>query len=664
MIGSGRTKAFVDPLGKKHARIRLPDSTTVYATQTQRLSDTVKSTKRCNIDHFTVDQVSAWRVVDADGEVIQTHIDDWSAHREEATYTIEFATPLPLLACFTSDFKLHTDHDQVSIRFPEKRMVDFGVRPNICLPSHTVQVADTAESLFRGVSTFGSVMTTQSPERSLPWKRPHPPRIHVDDRFKAAETLTGHHSPVTVRFPLSKHSAAIAAPLVYYLGGALEEGKKPHLELSNGQFHYLDPDALAADTSRILYKVLFLDSLAREARGRDQKLKLRDRFAAAYGFDWEEIRTLDPMERLTRYFEIETRGLEDHLPDWEQRAYATPSKRLVESIPYLAYDLRVPFPYADSERHPRCTRSNSQRLPTGLTRHHAPDVIGRNAPVGVHRAYPASFVHRQQRRIDPDGPVIRIACTDPLMEGEAEDSVSIYSAEYGDSIRLEFSDNVGTEQLESLLTAHSDFFHYIGHVKPRGFECTDGFLDASSIQSVGAEVAFLNACQSNRQLVKLIENGAVAGIGTRIAVPNTPAMRFGLLLARLLIRGFPLEVALRIARRARRIGKDYVRMGDPKVELPSPTNPFPFFCEIRTTKGNQFELTINTCLTTSYRPGSATPFEIGDETVSLLNSESHTLVVEPEAIRDFLQRYQVPLFVDDDFVWSDEWLEAGTPPAL
>lgn len=90
-------------------------------------------------------------------------------------------------------------------------------------------------------------------------------------------------------------------------------------------------------------------------------------------------------------------------------------------------------------------------------------------------------------------------------------------------------------------------FHLVGHTDDGGFECTDGNLPADALESVAADVCFLNSCDSYEHGWRLVEGGAIAAIATLGEVDNSVATTVGTWTAGLINFGVPVGGAVELA---------------------------------------------------------------------------------------------------------------------
>jgi len=202
------------------------------------------------------------------------------------------------------------------------------------------------------------------------------------------------------------------------------------------------------------------------------------------------------------------------------------------------------------------------------------------------------------------------------------------------------------------LESHTDFVHYIGHCETHGLRCPDGYLSASSLSECNAETFFLNACGSFHQGRELVERGSVAGAVTFSGVLNDHAVKVGSTFARLLVHGFSMERAVRLARRRIMMGKDYAVVGDGTHVLTQSSNRLPATVTLQETDAGGFLLTYDQFsagnLGAFYRP-----YIEGNEYSYLCGNESE-FALDREATRSFLRRAEMPVIYDGDLYWSGE----------
>src|SRR5699024_3229537 len=181
---------------------------------------------------------------------------------------------------------------------------------------------------------------------------------------------------------------------------------------------------------------------------------------------------------------------------------------------------------------------------------------------------------------------VTIVCNDSSMTEEQTSIADIYGKEASYPFETSIEHNLTTDELETTLTTHTDFFHYVGHVDETGFECNDGTLDADSLDSVGVDAFLLNACQSYEQGLGLIEAGAIGGIVTLSDVLNGEAITMGKTIARLLNSGYDLYSATNIAHERSKMAERYTTLGDGGVTIAQTDSGTPILSHIQTKNGH------------------------------------------------------------------------------
>ena len=211
-----------------------------------------------------------------------------------------------------------------------------------------------------------------------------------------------------------------------------------------------------------------------------------------------------------------------------------------------------------------------------------------------------------------------------------------------------------TGELEGILTSGTDFLHYIGHIEAGGFECADGTLDASELESVGVGAFFLNGCASYEQGMALVERGAIGGVVTLTDVINTGAIRIGRAMGRLLNSGFPLGVALELAREESVVGSQYLVVGDSGLAVAQAQNGTPNLCEINQTSGG-FRLEFHTYPTPKAGMGTMNlPLIKGADIRSLTSNNLQSFELSRQELSQFLLLEEAPVRINGNLRWPSQ----------
>lgn len=217
---------------------------------------------------------------------------------------------------------------------------------------------------------------------------------------------------------------------------------------------------------------------------------------------------------------------------------------------------------------------------------------------------------------------------------------------------VDVHDQLDRASLADLLGTDIDFLHYVGHASTDGLECTDGHLDVGTVQSVAVDTFFLNACQSYRQARTLVRNGAIGGIATLSDVTDSEAATVGRTIARLFNDGYPLRVALEIARSRSVVGGQYLAVGDDSVALVPSQAYAPSFSRIEDTLA-EFELSLRYFSTSRNRLGAGVVPKLGEDTqMFLLGRCLGPFDLATEELLSFLREANAPVEFEGEFYWS------------
>lgn len=210
-----------------------------------------------------------------------------------------------------------------------------------------------------------------------------------------------------------------------------------------------------------------------------------------------------------------------------------------------------------------------------------------------------------------------------------------------------------TDELADLLGRDFNFVHYIGHIDEDGFRCDDGRLDVDTVDRIAPEAFFLNACQSYKQGLSLVEGGSIGGIVTLNDVVNHGAVRIGQAVARLLNSGYPLRAALDIASNLSVIGRQYVIVGDGTLSIVQPPGGTPQMYRVEKVD-ERYSLEIE---------GFGAPPGMGCMNLPMIEGNSFHYLAEgayktfkltEKQLMDFLRLENAPVEYDGGLYWSYE----------
>jgi hypothetical protein len=218
---------------------------------------------------------------------------------------------------------------------------------------------------------------------------------------------------------------------------------------------------------------------------------------------------------------------------------------------------------------------------------------------------------------------------------------------------LEFG--VGKDDLRQLLKQDTDLFHYIGHVDDRGFDCIDGFVDATELDEIGMQAFLLNACHSFAQGEALIEAGASAGIVSLSEVGNQSAMEFGKTLAKLFYHGFSVGTGLNLAYEYSDFGSRYIAIGDAGLMLAQNGNTTGVFYEIDNKNDKSLTIDIYSYPNRDYPIGCFVGSLLEDDIRYLISSHLTSIDISEQEFGEVTNRNIFPIVSNGNLVWSNEW---------
>ncbi|WP_458210437.1 hypothetical protein [Haladaptatus sp. NG-SE-30] len=371
------------------------------------------------------------------------------------------------------------------------------------------------------ISTFGSALKTFSPERSFPTLRGHPPAIELGDELNIPPQLERPESGVELILPPEYRYIYVAAPLAYYLGATMVPGDRPLLRTTTGFEYPLDePHDFDTQVERILKQVFVLDCVTRTEGYYPVALAERDALEPKLDIDFEHLYEQPLAEQIEQYLQIPYETIESQIPEWQLTSHVTLTPDSVEMLPYLVDDLAIirspqaetipqsaveTIAVEDFFRDDEFTRgAEAQSSETVADSFVQPEAttstcqawVGDDTPVGANKIVPAAFKNRLDRSPSSGDISITVVCNDTAMDAERDAIDEIYGSRDELPFNIQIHYSLSTTALEDVLSTPTDFFHYIGHIDDGGFRCTDGTLDAGTLESVQVDAFFLNACQS------------------------------------------------------------------------------------------------------------------------------------------------------------------------
>ena len=594
------------------------------------------------------------------------------------------------------------DFSSIVVTFPEPRRVIIGFRSRHELPVGTVTVPDSPSGVARGLSVLSSSIKTDSPDRTYPTLRGHPPLLEVGSTLEVPADIRESidRDGVELLVPPTYESLFVVAPLAYYLQASVrtEPGIQPRIQLpAVARYHDLEPmPALEREVERLLKHVFFLDCLVRNAGPYGTKLAEAS-VLDALEVDADRLYRLCPQERLSRYLDIPYAAIDHRVPEWHLSTYVEPVSENVEALPYLLDRLslvfrphtstlegkelverslddfyRGPTPVGDRRARHR-GRGPDRPLTSGdpgpgvrgagqvasvtmvkpeLRSGRVHGWLAEGVPIDVFKSTPAAYRNRLSfLERNPESTSIRVVLNDPEMDGERERVARIYSQRAEElSLDVHVDEGLTTGELARLFESDHAFVHYIGHCETDGLRCPDGRLSTASIDRCRVETFFLNACGSFYEGLDLVERGSVAGAVTFKKVLNEHALKVGSTFAKLLVHGFSFERAMRLARRRIMMGKDYAVVGDGTHSLTGGDLQLPTTARIDSLGDDRYVLELE-CYSTRVTGLYYVP-HASDNQYSYLCGSPATFTLGRRAVGAFLAQSQLAVIFDGDLYWS------------
>ena len=656
--------------------------------------------------------LSVW-VRDLDGNVIaEVDPNDEPVKVPPSDYLLELAGLAMKVYVKVPDsgFRIIPNQESVDIVLDPNTEVHIGARSHHTQPGRKLITTSEPSDLMRAISLFGNTMKTWSPERTWPSLRGHPPILEFDSECRIPEKLSPPDTGVKLTVPGEYEWLYPTAPLAYWLGATVEQGR-PALHLDGyieplgvdaGYVGATDREAFELHVKDVLQFTFMLDCAVRTEGFYDVELDARRRVeAAGIDLDYAGLYGTPLADRVRTYLELEdsfdTLAGRIGRPGWRLTADVQPDPERASVLPFLARDLavvRCPSEqkiasatqdaneviedvFSGSTSTGNVTTSDGGSVVTTRSSS-SPDVaspatdrervitlpeadsmaqawVGDGFAVGAAKASATSYLQRLEKHAEGNSRIsIDVVVNDEQMADEA--SVSDI---YGTREHLEFDirlhHDLSADELAEVFESETNFIHYIGHVDPEGFDCSDGYLDADQLGTVGADTFVLNACASYEQGQRLVDKGAIAGVVTLEDVINSMATKIGKTVARLLNYGFPIGSATGLIQETMFSGSHYVVAGDSTAALAQSNVPVPAVVRIELRGDGRFNVDIETFASWNYDIGSFyKPYIDGCDCYYVVPNKIDTWIVNDTGLDEFLDISTFPIVGASNLYWSDE----------
>ncbi|UPW02019.1 CHAT domain-containing protein [Halorussus gelatinilyticus] len=683
----------VDPIETRRFTFSTPNPVEPTPADPDSFRFPVSSACRVETSELVLPYIVMSYVRDADGEVLADLGHDASAEFSPGTYIVDLSAPIKLYLRAEAGLRIESSTKSMRIAFDRETTVEVGARSFHKSPAATVTTTDDPHDVMSAVSTLGSVLKTTTCERSWPTLRGHPPRIERGDELDVPDDLAVPATGATVEVPPAYDAIYAAAPLSYYFGADLVAGETPRLTVGGFERRFDAGEGFEDDVVRTLKQAFFLDCVTRTEGYYPIELAGRNRLESLVDVDFAALYDAPLGEQLSTYFSIPYETVAEAMPSWHRVAYVRPDPENVEALPYLVNDfsiLRTPprptYDETDEMRETRDAIEGFKRTPSpgdsderpeserdAAARRGVPPVeeyvqmpdhddalelawVGDGTPVRGTKVLPEAYRYESSGTSD-DVIEITVVCNDEEMREEWDAVAEVYGPRDTISFDPTVHFNVTTDELEDLLRTPTDLFHYVGHIDGRGFECSDGVLDARTLDEVGMRAFLLNACRSHNQGVALVEAGCHGGIVSLGNVGNSAAVELGETLAKLFQAGFSIGGALAITREATFIGTRYIAVGDAGFTLAPSADIVPLMYKFEDSDEPPLSLTAFAYPTREHAIGSVsgTYLEVGPRFLS--TGPYHFESTKERMLDAYDDNPYSPLIIDGELVLANQWLE-------
>lgn len=576
--------------------------------------------------------------------------------------------------------------------------VQLGLRSFHKTPSETVTTTDSPRDVMRALSCLGSSLQTTTCERSYPTLREHPPLFELGEQFQAPPGIERTEATASVRIEVAPTFESIypIAPLAYYLNAVVRPGEDSRIIAADTAYPIDRGDGLDAGAARLLKHVFTLDCITRTEGiypfTLGEREELQQRLAdAGIEIDFSALYEQSLARRLVGYDSIPFELVRDLVPRWPLTADVRPVAKHLPFVPFVVESLGTvrclptscPRPTGSVEpviddfcrretTKTEFTRSGSLVTRTDRSRStddtagvptdiYGPPKSDSITQLWLADGYPLQgtkpTLESLTRRFDAlpaDGYDVAVVNNDTAMRAES-DVTELYG--HGNQIAFEVTmyEDLARAGLRAVFAENYDLVHYVGHVDAEGLQCTDGWLDAHSIETVNVRMFLLNGCRSYLQGKALVDAGASAGMCTLTNVANTSATRIGRTVARLINAGFTLGGVLELVNENSLTGQQYMIVGDPTTAVVKTQANYPRFMDLTPRlDADTFSVASHGYAASQSRLGSLYLPSIVDSEVYYIGGSpiANFTVSKPNAM-EFLQKNRFPIRINGSLLWSN-----------
>lgn len=283
-------------------------------------------------------------VLDETGETLDILPANATQTLPTGTYYLQVADDLKtyLRVHAASGIELEVGSEDAVIDFGAPTDLAVGARSIASQPDVTITTTTAPEDLAVALSALGSALKDDSPMRSFPSLRGHPPTIQLGDTLDIPDEATPPETGITILVPPSYDHLFPVASLAYYLGATVELGSRPRIETDTGFTHNLTTDeGFEEAVARTLKQVFTLDCFVRSEGPYGCELTNAADIAYETGFDPAELIDQPLTEQLEAYLSVPWEALQPFIPRWSSTAYVEYATENIPHLPFLVDDLAI-----------------------------------------------------------------------------------------------------------------------------------------------------------------------------------------------------------------------------------------------------------------------------------------------------------------------------------
>lgn len=674
---------IIDNIERRRVRVRTSDRVDPVASDEDDFYMPIDRGVRINSTRLVIPHTMPVCVRNSWGVMVAELTNGDNRNFPEDRYSIDLHAPIKIYINVRSSLKISSDSAKVEIEFPTETSLAIGARSQHDKPAASITVSEDPYDMMEAISYFGSALKTKSCERSYPTLRGHPPIVKSGDSLEIPTILSKPDVGVNLEIPPEYSHIFVASPLAYYLGADIVPSDSPRLTTQSGFSYPLSTQEHGFEThiERVLKQSFFFDCLVRTEGFYQVNLHERNQIEPYVDIDFSSLYDATISEQLETYLSVPFELIKPELPKWKLTSHIVPEPKYLEHLPFLVNDLSIIKTAKGKNVTPAdvhatalenfmrgntltrsATRSSSPQddaVPQSLVQPEQTGSleqvwVGPDVPVGSSKGMVEAFENRLEREPTTGDIDLTVVCNDRAMDNEGIVVNEVYGSRHELSFDVEIYNQLSTEELENVLQQDTDFLHYIGHIDERGFECIDGMLDVSKMNSVGVDSFFLNACTSYQQGKHLIELGSVAGVVTLNEVVNSGAELVGKSLAKLLNQGFTIRAGLSIAKLQSIMGNQYIVLGDGNADIAQPVSGTALLLDLER-QSDDFKLRIETFPTSDRNIGSIfIPYLEGCDEYYLCSGPIGPFNVSRQDLANYLEKENFPIKQGRSIVWTEE----------